>query len=303
MANFDKEFLGGLQSVQFDDQDTNLSRNMSQCGDATASDLKQFKAKPFTNTEKELLARVIKQLDPNRLLSSASRSADLRNKKDKLWSEVVFHFNNGLSRPEKVTKIQVINLSKNIKRNQRESHDRLHMSATQAKFNKSCAKTGGGSPPKEPPNILLDESFDSKPLGPPDDGLTNNLGPVRPSIIPAIGNVHNSMKKLLKNRSQQNIEAGCEEEDAIISEQGDQLATNKDQSNKDKPKMRKNKIEELKMSEITTMQGLIQEQIKTQKLQQVLIRLQIKKELKELQNLGVDATEEQNITEAINRGM
>ncbi len=47
----------------------------------------------------------------------------------------------------------MINLSKNIKRNQRKTHDRLHMSAMQAKFNKSCAKTGGGSPPKEPPNL------------------------------------------------------------------------------------------------------------------------------------------------------
>ncbi len=59
MANFDKEILGGLQSLQFDDQDTNLSRNVSECGDATARDLKQFKAKPFTNTEKELLAQII----------------------------------------------------------------------------------------------------------------------------------------------------------------------------------------------------------------------------------------------------
>ncbi len=81
------------------------------------------RAKPFTLTEKKLLVQIINQVDKKKILASSSRSADIRNRKANLWSEIVSSFNQGCGRSEEITQVQIMNLAKSIKKSAREKSD------------------------------------------------------------------------------------------------------------------------------------------------------------------------------------
>ncbi len=88
-----------------------------------------------------------KTIDTKSILSLASKSADIRAKKDRTWDQIICEFNSASGRKTDVTNNQFQDLLRRIKDRTRETADK-----ELATFKKSCAQTGGGKPDTEPEN-------------------------------------------------------------------------------------------------------------------------------------------------------
>ncbi len=257
----------------------------NQSADGKSDKEVRSRARAFTSTDKELLHRIVATVDKRRILASCSRSADIRERKSRLWKEILIQFNNGSGREEEVTQKQLMNFSKSIKKGARERADEEGMKRALDLYKKDCSKTGGGVGLKEPPNDYVtsdeeeeEDASESKSIS---DCITNNLGPVRPPVLPNIGSHKEAMQKLFKGQDvekQKDVATGDGDGPKIpIKPLPSSKGTRQDNST----------IDLLKKKEICEMKNLIMEQRKTQRLQQYLLHLQIQKEQQELMNRGL----------------
>ena len=101
----------------------------------------------YTFRERSKLSKLIVKIDKHKILFSASKDAQLRERKDKVWNDVVDSFNLlTSSRKNKSDKQNLIKLARNIRCTERR---KLDTKVTNA-WNTDCVKTGSGYGSKKP---------------------------------------------------------------------------------------------------------------------------------------------------------
>ncbi len=271
VSKFDYVFHKELEQSLASDNDQDESSNAEKT-----------KTKPFTTVEKKLLSELMLRIDQRRILSSSSRSADIGSKKATIWQKIVEEFNNGTTRIEPVTKAQLLNLSKTIKKTAREKQDRKFQAKSLANFKKECSKTGGGKAPEEPENKC--ESDDEAEADTASNMMTNNLAPPRQPLLPKVGNIKDvyvgMRAKLQDHKASDSMASG----DPVPSSTCQPI-----QSGKSAP------LADMKVEHLTRLDELAKEQIKHAKLQQKLLAMQafhtklmIMEQMCKMRNQGLD---------------